>query len=369
MISVEEALIKWYKRGSFSHCLKKQTIFAQAHIVIYARACFPNCNGVPIFSFLESSVAKYSLELSSGGKRFGEQIEIDTAKGTETFHVPKTSLNESAGDIVYDFKRQVTMVRLLEEKACYMADSIDETLTPADLKEALEMQTPGAGEESTTSSTETQMTVVGELEDRSGLSAEMADLCVNLPIYSSLTKYSLELSSDGKRFGEQIEIDTAKGTETFHVPKTSLNESAGDIVYDFKRQVTMVRLLEEKACYMADSIDETLTPADLKEALEMQTPGAGEESTTSSTETQMTVVGELEDRSGLSAEMADLCVNLPIYVVTDGAMNLNDEEADEETDADDDREVDTEFYEDVDEDASNSREIIDLDDTPDTRKS
>ena len=35
--------------------------------------------------------------------------------------------------------QQVTMVRLLEEKACYMADSIDETLTPADLKEALEM--------------------------------------------------------------------------------------------------------------------------------------------------------------------------------------------------------------------------------------
>ena len=80
----------------------------------------------------------------------------------------------------------------------------------------------------------------------------------------------------------------------------------------------------------------------------------------------MTVVGELEDRSGLSAEMADLCVNLPIYVVTDGAMNLNDEEADEETD---DMEADAEFYEDFDEDASNSREIIDLDDTPDTRKS
>ena len=100
-----------------------------------------------------------------------------------------------------------------------------------------------------------------------------------------------------------------------------------------------------------------------------QTPGAGEESTTTSTETQMTVVGELEDRSGLSAEMADLCVNLPIYVVTDGAMNLNDEEADEETDVDDDMEADEEFYEDVDEDASNFHEIIDLDDTPDTRKS
>ena len=35
--------------------------------------------------------------------------------------------------------QQVTMVRLLEERACYVADSIDETLTPVDLKEALEM--------------------------------------------------------------------------------------------------------------------------------------------------------------------------------------------------------------------------------------
>ena len=60
---------------------------------------------------------------------------------------------------------------------------------------------------------------------------------------------------------------------------------------------------------------------------------------------------------------------LPIYVVTDGAMNLNDEEADEETDVDDVMEADEEFYEDVDEDASNFHEIIDLDDTPDTRKS
>ena len=35
--------------------------------------------------------------------------------------------------------QKVTMVRLPAEKACYIANSIDETLTPADLKEALEM--------------------------------------------------------------------------------------------------------------------------------------------------------------------------------------------------------------------------------------
>ena len=40
---------------------------------------------------------------------------------------------------LFFFMQRVTMVRLRVEKACYMANSIDETLTPADLKEALEM--------------------------------------------------------------------------------------------------------------------------------------------------------------------------------------------------------------------------------------
>ena len=69
----------------------------------------------------------------------------------------------------------------------------------------------------------------------------------------------------------------------------------------------------------------------------------------------MTVVGELVDRSVLSAEMADLCVNLPIYIVTNGAVILNDEEADEETDV----EYDVEADEYVDEDASYEPRTID----------
>lgn len=184
---------------------------------------------------------------------------------------------------------------------------------------------------------------------------------------SAVTKYSLELSSGGKTFGEQIEIDTIKETETFHVPKTSPNESAGDIIYDFKRKVTMVRLPAEKACYIANSIDETLTPADLKEALEMKSPGTSEELATSSTETQMTVAGELEDRSALSAEMAELCVNLPIYIVTNGAVILNDEDADEETVVEDDMEADMEADEYIDEDANDEPEIVDTIDNPYTR--
>ena len=45
------------------------------------------------------------MELSEGRRTLKEEISIDITKGTETFHVLKTSLNESAGDTIYDFKK------------------------------------------------------------------------------------------------------------------------------------------------------------------------------------------------------------------------------------------------------------------------
>ncbi|CAH3130040.1 unnamed protein product, partial [Pocillopora meandrina] len=179
---------------------------------------------------------------------------------------------------------------------------------------------------------------------------------------SSVSKYSLELSEGGRTFKEEIAIDITKGTETFHVPKTSPNESAGDIIYDFKRQVTMIHLPAEKACYMASSVDKTPTPAVLKEALETQTPRTqGEDLPTTSTEIQMKVVGLLDDRSVLSTGMVNLCANLPIYAVVRSAMNPNDKEADVESDEGVDELVD--------EEARDFPEITDLYDIPDARKS
>lgn len=52
---------------------------------------------------------------------------------------------------------------------------------------------------------------------------------------NSEKKYVLKINKDGKDYEEQIDVDTEKGTETFHVPKTSPDEEAGDIVYDFKK--------------------------------------------------------------------------------------------------------------------------------------
>ena len=133
----------------------------------------------------------------------------------------------------------------------------------------------------------------------------------------------------------------------------------------------MIHPAAERACYVARSVDETPTPAVLKEALEtvseiellphlgsfavslamfwrvwflilitffplyQQTPRTGEDVPTTSTEIQMKVVGLLDDGSVLSTEMEDLCANQPIYVVVvRRARNSNEKEADVESDED-----------------------------------
>ena len=54
----------------------------------------------------------------------------------------------------------------------------------------------------------------------------------------AVSKYTLKMNKDGKDYEEQVDVDTEKETETFHVPKTSPDDEAGDIVYDFKQVIT-----------------------------------------------------------------------------------------------------------------------------------
>ena len=46
------------------------------------------------------------------------------------------------------------------------------------------------------------------------------------------------MKKDGKDYEEQVDVDTEKETKTFRVPKTSPNDEAGEIVYDFKKVIT-----------------------------------------------------------------------------------------------------------------------------------
>lgn len=56
------------------------------------------------------------------------------------------------------------------------------------------------------------------------------------PASDSAAKYRLKLKTDdGKEYDEEVQIDTQKGTETFHVPKTSPDNEEADIVLDFNK--------------------------------------------------------------------------------------------------------------------------------------
>ncbi|KAL9967599.1 hypothetical protein ACROYT_G025861 [Oculina patagonica] len=136
----------------------------------------------------------------------------------------------------------------------------------------------------------------------------------------SVKKYTLKLNKDGKDYDEQIDINTENETETFHVPKTSSDDEEGDIVYDFKKNLTMIRLPADESCFLSDGTDDVPKPADLVNLLESK-DGV---KIKPQTEVKLKVIGTLEDRSQLSDEMADLCAKLPIYVVAEGELDSTD---------------------------------------------
>lgn len=141
----------------------------------------------------------------------------------------------------------------------------------------------------------------------------MQDLASN-----PVSKFKLKMNKDGKDYEEQVDVDTQKETETFHVPKTSPDDEAGDIVYDFKKNLTMIRLPATNSCFLSDSTDDVPKPATLVKLL----GGIGQvEMPRQQIEVKFKVVGTLEDRSGLSDEMADLCEKLPIYIVVEGEVD------------------------------------------------
>jgi len=139
------------------------------------------------------------------------------------------------------------------------------------------------------------------------------------PVSKPVSKYTLKINKDGKDYEEQVEVNTEKETETFHVPKTSPDDEAGDIVYDFKKNMTMVHLPATNSCFLSDSTDDVPKPAALVKLLGGK--GGQVEIPREQTELKLKVVGTLEDRSELSDEMADLCEKIPIYVVVEGEVD------------------------------------------------
>ena len=56
-------------------------------------------------------MSKYKLKINDGKKEVEENLEVDTEKQTEIYHISKTdSGNGGEVDIVYDFKNVSTLM-------------------------------------------------------------------------------------------------------------------------------------------------------------------------------------------------------------------------------------------------------------------
>lgn len=140
----------------------------------------------------KQSVSKYKVKVKDGDKEVEEEVEIDTKKQTETYRIPKTdSGNAGEVDVVYDFKKNLTLQRLSAAKACFLSEFTENIPKPSDLVKLLDQSAP-----TTTARNETnnEYEVVSTVTDRSDLSDEMASLCAKLPIYRVKKTTPLSLS-------------------------------------------------------------------------------------------------------------------------------------------------------------------------------
>ncbi|CAH3191036.1 unnamed protein product, partial [Porites evermanni] len=130
-------------------------------------------------------VSEYKVKVKDGDKDLDETIKIDTKKETETFHIASngdTSPDPGEVDVDYDFKQNMAMHRMSNQKACFLSDSTGNLPKPADLKKLLETPSNQDSSQAETQG-ETEYAVVGTVNDRSFLSDEMAAMCAKLPIY------------------------------------------------------------------------------------------------------------------------------------------------------------------------------------------
>lgn len=132
----------------------------------------------------------------------------------------------------------------------------------------------------------------------------------------AVAKYTIKMrDDDGNDYDERVEINSEEETEAFHVQNMSRDdgEDEADVVLDFKKNLTMLRMPEAKSCYLSKSTDGAPKPADLKKLLETD-DGSGLVAN-GKTELKFRVAGPFLERSVLNDQMAALCAKLPINLI------------------------------------------------------
>lgn len=157
------------------------------------------------------------------------------------------------------------------------------------------------------------------------VTASGATVCKCAEKKETTSKYTVKVDDGKTKVDETFEIDTEKETERIHVPDNGDTDRSSpgevDAIFDFKQNMAMHRLSNQKACFLSNSTDKLPKPADLQNLLEAE-DGQGSANAKFSSTTEYVITGTLNDRSILSDEMADLCAKFPIYLIKEKSLQV-----------------------------------------------
>lgn len=130
----------------------------------------------------KAAASEFTVKVRSGGKEIDEKITVNTEEETETFHITNDS-DSGDIDVVYDFKKNLSMFRIQNQNACFLSNSTDIQTKPVDLLQQLQSKVQ-QGPIHVKDQRTTRYTLGRAVHDRSFLSDEMAAMCDKYPINS-----------------------------------------------------------------------------------------------------------------------------------------------------------------------------------------
>jgi len=136
-----------------------------------------------LLPFTQGEVARYQMALDENGTQFTERIEIDEEQDFEVFRVPAHNNFEGA-DFYHDFKKRLTVTRILPRKVCYISDLDLSISPPSQLKADLDRVSSLADDLPVI--TESTVVLVNGHANRLLLTKEILDFCEALPIYNTI---------------------------------------------------------------------------------------------------------------------------------------------------------------------------------------
>ncbi|XP_068701742.1 uncharacterized protein [Montipora foliosa] len=165
----------------------------------------------------KDSVSEYNVKVKTGRKEINEKITIDTEDETETFQIEDDDNGKI--DVVYDFKRNMSMYRINDRKVCLLRNSTDKLPIPKKLIEGLQSEAQqGSIQEGPKETTE--YALGDPVYDRSFLSDEMACMCAKLPIYYMVpesTTVTVQEERSAKRRKRRVTVTVTLETPWFTI--------------------------------------------------------------------------------------------------------------------------------------------------------